>query len=118
MQQTGYEVIEVAFLPHSQLRVGTNNAISATINGDRFAIYKCENAAAVEKVVSEFTHAFGVGCFVFRSMPVNMYRDPYYEIGQFPDQEIHWSKLVANPRFVRTLEKLKWDLKEVVNENQ
>ena len=44
LRKAQYDVVEAAFLPHTQLRVGVCNAVAATINGDRFAIYKCQNA--------------------------------------------------------------------------
>ncbi len=41
LRRATYDVVETAFLPHTQLRFGTLNAVAATINADRFAIYKC-----------------------------------------------------------------------------
>ncbi|NEO93192.1 MAG: DUF3179 domain-containing protein [Moorea sp. SIO3G5] len=104
LRRSGFDVIEVAFLPHSQLRVGTESAVAATIKGDRFAIYKCEHAAAATNVLSDFPHAFQVERWIFRSIPVLMYRDTYYEIGQLPKQEIYWSKLVGNKQFISRIE--------------
>jgi len=103
LRQAGNDVIEVAFLPHSQLRVGTVSAVAATINADRFAIYKCESAAAGRRVASEVPHSMCVDRWVLRSMPADMYEDQHYEIGQLPEEEIRWSRLIGNQRFLATL---------------
>ena len=56
-----------------------------------------------ERVRGEFRHAIQVGRFVFRSIPVDMYKDPFYEIGEYPDPEIRWSKLLEQRSFVTTV---------------
>ena len=99
LRDARYDVVEAAFLPHTQLRVGTQNAVAATINGDRFAIYKCSSADAARTVCSEVTHAICIDRWVFRSIPVLMYQDPCYEMGQLPENEIRWSPLLSDPRF-------------------
>jgi hypothetical protein len=99
LKQKRYDIVEVAFLPHSQQRVGTVSAIAATIEGDRFAIYKCTDEAAAKAVAAEVTHAIQEGSWVLRSIPVLMYADPHYEMGQLPDNEITWSKLLNNKTF-------------------
>ena len=103
LRKAGFDIIEVAFLPHSQLRVGSVNALGATVNADRFAIYKCPDWELAERVRAEFRHAIQVGRFVFRSIPVDMYKDPFYEIGEYPDPEIRWSKLLEQRSFVMTV---------------
>ena len=92
-------MVECAFLPHSQLRVGTISAIAATIEGDRFAIYRCPDEAKAAMVAAEVTHAIQVGPWVLRSIPVLMYADPHYEMGQLPDKEIAWSSLLNKASF-------------------
>jgi hypothetical protein len=99
LKQKRYDIVEVAFLPHSQQRVGTISAIAATIEGDRFAIYKCNDEAAATAVAAEVTHAIQEGSWVLRSIPVLMYADPHYEMGQLPDNEIAWSQLLNNKTF-------------------
>ena len=103
LRNAGFDIVEVAFLPHSQLRVGCVNALGATINADRFAIYKCPDPEQAVHVKSEFRHAIHVNRFVFRSIPVDMYQDPFYEIGEYPDPEIRWSKLLEQRSFLRTI---------------
>ena len=103
LRKARFDIIEVAFLPHSQLRVGSVNALGATINADRFAIYKSPDPGLAERVRAEFRHAIQVGRFVFRSIPVDMYKDPFYEIGEYPDLEIRWSKLLEQRFFVTTV---------------
>ena len=99
-----YDVVECAFLPHSQQRVGTISAIAATIEADRFAIYRCESEEAAKRVAVEVTHAIQVGPWVLRSIPVLMYSDPHYEMGQLPDDKITWSPLLKNKAFIQTLQ--------------
>jgi len=99
LKQKRYDVVECAFLPHSQLRVGTISAIAATIESDRFAIYRCTDEASACAVALEVTHAIQVGPWVLRSIPVLMYADPHYEMGQLPDKEIAWSSLLHKESF-------------------
>lgn len=98
-----FDVVECAFLPHSQQRVGTISAIAATIEADRFAIYRCADEDTAKKVALDVTHALQVGPWVFRSIPVLMYADPHYEMGQLPDDQITWSPLLKNKAFAQTL---------------
>ena len=93
------DVVEVSFLPHSQLRVGVKAGVAATIEGDRFAIYRCGTEKEAAALVSEVPAAFRVGNWAFRSIPVLMYQDPYYEMGQLPDERIPWSALVEDQKF-------------------
>ncbi len=58
---------------------------------------------SAEQVRAEFHHAIRVDRFVFRSIPVDMYQDPFYEIGEYPEPEIRWSKLLEQPSLVRAL---------------
>jgi hypothetical protein len=99
LRQKRYDVIEVAFLPRRQLRVGTISAVAAIIEADRFAIYRCVDEAAAAAVADEVTHAICEGSWVLRSIPVLMYADPHYEMGQLPDDKIAWSPLLSNDRF-------------------
>ena len=103
LKQRRFDVVECAFLPHSQLRVGTISAIAATIEADRFAIYRCQDETSAKSVAAEVTHAIQVGPWVLRSIPVLMYADPHYEMGQLPDQEIAWSPLLNNQNFKAAL---------------
>jgi hypothetical protein len=99
LKKKGYDVVECAFLPHSQRRVGAISAVAATIESDHFAIYRCVDEAAAEAVVAEVTHAICAGSWVLRSIPVLMYADPHYEMGQLPDEAIGWSPLLQNEAF-------------------
>ncbi|MFC1762573.1 DUF3179 domain-containing (seleno)protein [Planctomycetota bacterium] len=104
LKQKRYDVVECAFLPHSQQRPGTLTAISATIEADRFAIYYCENEQIATRVANEVTHALQAGNWVLRSTPVLMYQDPHYEMGQLPDKKITWSPLLNKERFRNDIE--------------
>jgi hypothetical protein len=99
LKERRYDVVEAAFLPRSQQRVGTISAIAATIEADRFAIYRCPDEATAAAVAAEVTHAIHEGCWVLRSIPVLMYADPHYEMGQLPDDQIAWSPLLNDDRF-------------------
>jgi hypothetical protein len=103
LKQKRYDVVEAAFLPRSQQRVGTVSAIAATIEADRFAIYRCADDAAAARVATEVGHAIGAGPWVLRSIPVLMYADPHYEMGQLPDEAIAWSPLLQNEAFISDL---------------
>ena len=98
LKASGIDVVEVAYLPASQLRVGARSGVAATIEGDRFAIYRCVSKEAAEQVEQDVPQAFRVGEWVFRSIPVLMYQDPHYEMGQLPDKKIEWSPLVEDAR--------------------
>jgi hypothetical protein len=50
--------------------------------------------------MSELPHCFRAGRWVFRSIPVDMYEDQRYEIGQLPEETIRWSKLVGDKKFL------------------
>jgi hypothetical protein len=104
LKRKGYDIVECAFLPHSQRRVGTISAVAATIESDRFAVYRCVDEAAAAAVVAEVTHAIRAGSWVLRSIPVLMYADPHYEMGQLPDEEIGWSPLLQDEAFRAALE--------------
>ena len=104
LRDAQYDVVEAAFLPHTQLRVGVQNAVAATINGDRFAIYKCHNADTACLVCKEVSHAIHVDHWVFRSIPILMYQDPCYEMGQLPESEIRWSYLLSDKQFAKRVE--------------
>ncbi len=98
-----YDVVEAAFLPRSQLRVGALSAVAATIEADRFAIYRCVDETAAARAATEVGHAIQEGPWVFRSIPVLMYADPHYEMGQLPDEAIAWSNLLDSDAFKETL---------------
>ena len=53
---------------------------------------------------AEVTHAIRAGTWVMRSIPVLMYADPHYEMGQLPDEDIGWSPLLKNEAFRAALE--------------
>ena len=102
-RQKRYDIVECAFLPHSQQRPGTISAIAATIEADRFAIYRCTDETTAAKVATEVTHALQVGPWVLRSIPILMYADPHYEMGQLPDNKIAWSSLLRSDSFKKDL---------------
>lgn len=104
LKQSRIDVVEVAFVPHSQLRPGSVNAIAAKIENDRFIIYKTADPETARAMAGELSHSLCAGCFVFRSTPDAMYEDMLYEIGQLPTDKVRWSRLVKNARFKKVLE--------------
>lgn len=106
LRQKRYDVVEVGFLPRSQQRVGTLSAVAATIEADRFAVYRCVDSDAAARVAAEVGHAIRAGSWVFRSIPVLMYADPHYEMGQLPDEQIAFSPLLESDTFRSDLQTL------------
>lgn len=104
LRGTRYDVVEAAFLPHSQLPVGAESALAATINSDRFAIYRFSDGATAERSLAVLPHSLAMGRWIFRSIPVLMYREPCYEMGQLPEEDISWSYLLVDERFRRCIE--------------
>ena len=95
--RTGRWLVEV---PRSQLRVGDLNAVFASVNDDPFIVHKFrDDAAARNYLESEEKHAMRVGRFVFRSLPNDMYYNKA-GFGQRPDNEVSWSRLLADEDFI------------------
>lgn len=103
LQARRIDIVEAAFLPHTQQRPGTISSLAATIEADRFAIHRCISEEAADAVIQDVGHAFRIGTWVFRSIPVLMYRDPHYEMGMLPDEKIAWSPLLQDQVFQRVL---------------
>jgi hypothetical protein len=103
LKLAGYEVIEAAFLPPGQLRVGCSNGVALTIEGDRFLLYRFTSPADAETYAATEAHARAFGPFVLRSTPDSTYDHQLYEILYAGDGLIRWSSLLDTPRFVNTV---------------
>lgn len=103
LRENRYDVVETAFLPRTQLPVGAENGMSATINGDRFVVYRYRTRHEAFSRCRQFYHCYQIGAWVFRSTPIHAYEDPIYEIGERPDDQVPWSALLSCPRFLADL---------------
>ncbi len=88
-------------LPPVQLRPGTLSAVEATIAGDVFEVFRCEDADEAPRLAGELTHA---DCFVLRSAPPDRFHDMKYEIGERSDARVAWSELLEDPDPPRAVE--------------
>jgi hypothetical protein len=102
-RRSGWDVLDVGFLPPGQLRPGCINGIALTIEGDRFLLYRFSSEEDARAYGSTEEHAVVGGQFVLRSTPITMYVDPVFEILRTPDQDVLWSPLLKDPRIPRVL---------------
>jgi hypothetical protein len=97
---SGFDVLHEAFLPPSQLRVGCDDGIALSIEGDWFLLYRFSDRTAASEYGASESHAIGAGPFVLRSAPADMYVFPT-EILYAGDDRTSWSGLLTEPRFER-----------------
>jgi hypothetical protein len=116
LRVAGFEVMEVGFLTPGQLRVGCENAIALTIDGDRFLLYRFGSVEAAEAYVATEPHARAVEGFVIRSTPPTMYVFQPNEIAFAGEGWVRWSSLMSEPRFLGALRSAVADA-DTVNEN-
>jgi hypothetical protein len=104
IERAGFEVLEIGYLPPSQLRPGCVDGIALTIEADRFLMYLFPSAESAEAYAAREGHSLSSGPFVLRSTPEGMYEHQGYEIGRLADGWIRWSRLLSDRRFNRALE--------------
>ncbi len=104
LEDSGYEVLEVAFLPPVQLRPGVASAVAATLAANHFEIFKCNDKDIARGMADRFERAMAVDRFVFRSAPPDRFYDMTYEIGQRMDDHVMWSEQVDDPGLIRAIE--------------
>jgi Protein of unknown function (DUF3179) len=97
---SGFEVLYQAFLPPGQLRVGCEDGIALTIEGDAFLLYRFFEATQALAYGASEPHSMVAGLFVLRSAPTDMYVFPT-EILYVGDDRATWSALLTDPRFER-----------------
>jgi len=98
------EVMDVGFLPPSQLRVGAENGIALTIDAERFLLYRFTDPQdALEYAASE-PHAIATGVLVLRSTPESMYLHQGAEILFAGDHTIRWSAALTSRALRHVLE--------------
>ena len=106
LRLSGFEVLEIGFLPPGQLRAGCVNAIALTIDAERFLLYRFATSEQACGYAATETHSRAVGPYVIRSTPDTMYEHQLYEILYAGDESIRWSALLDTPAFVGALERV------------
>jgi Protein of unknown function (DUF3179) len=97
---SAFEVLHAAFLPPSQLRVGCEDGIALSLEGDWFLLYRFSDPASASQYGASEPHAIVAGQFVLRSVPSDMYVFPT-EILYAGEDRTSWSTLLTEPRFER-----------------
>jgi hypothetical protein len=103
LRVSGFEVLEVGFVSPGQLRVGCENAIALTIDGDRFLLYRFASEDAASAYAASQPGAAAFERFVLRSTPTTMYVHQLYEIAFAGEELAPWSRLLSDTRFVGIL---------------
>jgi hypothetical protein len=98
---SGYEILDVGFLPRGQLRVAAENAIALTIEAERFLLYRFVTVEEAEGYAAEEERAVAAGRYVLRSTPDTMYTHQPTEVLYVGDDAVRWSTLPDDPAFVR-----------------
>ena len=80
--------------------VGAINVYLATINGDRFIAYMFEEEQAARDYCDGEPHAIAGGRFVLKSVPDDIYYVRGAGMGDRPDDEVSWSRLLDDQAFV------------------
>ncbi|MGQ0669852.1 MAG: hypothetical protein ACT4PO_09310, partial [Actinomycetota bacterium] len=106
LRLSGFEVLEIGFLPPGQLRAGCVNAIALTIDGERFLLYRFATSEQACGYAATERHSRAMGPYVIRSTPDTMYEHQLYEILYAGDESIRWSALLDTPAFVGALERV------------
>jgi Protein of unknown function (DUF3179) len=104
LRLAGFEVIDIGFLPPSQLRVGADNGIGLTIDAERFVLYRFGSVESALGYAATEPHTFAFGCYVIRSTPETMYQYQPAEVLYAGDEWVRWSTLPEDPRFRQALE--------------
>jgi hypothetical protein len=100
LRASGLEVMGIGFLSPGQLRVGCENAIAVTIDGDRFLLYRFESAATSQAYVATEAHARAFDRFAIRSTPETMYTHQQNELAFVGEEWVRWSPILSDPRLV------------------
>jgi uncharacterized protein DUF3179 len=98
LRLSGLEVLYEAYLPPSQLRVGCEDGIALSIDGDWFLLYRFSSPEAAAAYGSSEPHSMAAGSLVLRSAPSDMYVFPG-EVLYAGDDRIRWSELISDRAF-------------------
>lgn len=104
--KNGYEVQQVKPMLRKWLRPKTVSGYSAVIAGDRFLIYQFDSPGSAAGYQAERHHTVQAGSFVFRSDPPDQYHMATEQTIDRPVEHIHWSTLLEDPQFLKTLGKV------------
>lgn len=107
LKKRRFDVIDIGFLPQCQLYAGAVNGISATIEGCRYAVFRCLDVAHAEKLAAKFSHAVNFAELVFASLPDKMHMYIRHETGLEADDRIDWPDLLKSEKFLKTIQKSK-----------
>jgi hypothetical protein len=102
----GVEVMEYGMLPPGQLRVGCEDGMAMTIDGDRFLVYLFGSPGQAAAYAAAEPHALAAGSFVLRSAPDDMYVHHGYEILYVGDDRVRWSSRLRDPGFRALVERV------------
>ena len=104
LRLAGFEVIDIGFLPPSQLRVGAVNAVALTIDAERFLMYRFASADEADVYATTEAHTLAFGAFVLRSTPESMYQYQPAEVLYAGEEWVRWSGLLEDPRLRTALQ--------------
>jgi hypothetical protein len=104
LKLSGYEVVEVGFLPRGQLHQEMENGIALTIEAQRFLLYRFPTEAGAARFAAEEARAIDAGRYALRSTPDTMYTHQPTEVLYVGDDAVRWSTLPDDPAFVRALQ--------------
>ena len=100
-----YDVIDAGILPQCQLYPGTLNGISATIEGYRYAIFRCQDESSAATLITRFTQANHFGELAMVCFPDKMHKYIRHETGRESNEKIDWPDLLENEKFYKHLSK-------------
>jgi len=74
-------------------------SVQAPVDGDVMLLYRFDSAEHARAYAGTVGHAMAADNYVFRSWPPDVWWLPRFEIGQKPDAEVGWSRLVDDDAF-------------------
>ncbi|CAN5715567.1 hypothetical protein BH18ACT15_BH18ACT15_03980 [soil metagenome] len=104
IRRSGFEVLELGYLPPGQLRPHCENAISMTVEGDRFLLYRFKAPSFADRFADQMSHSIACGSFVLRSVPDTLYEHQASEILYAGDRSVRWSPLLDSTTLLKTLQ--------------
>ena len=86
---------------------GVEDGMYISIEEDPFVIYRFESAELAQRYVTEEEDkALAVDRYVFRSIPINMFRYPRFGIHDRPREKVDWSEFLEDDEFREIATKL------------
>jgi hypothetical protein len=79
---------------------GVEDGMYISIEEDPFVVYRFESAERAEHYVdTEEDMAFAVDRYVFRSIPINMFKLPRFAMTDRPQDKVNWSEFLEDDEF-------------------